>query len=90
MTSGTVDCRQEYWSGLTFPSPGDLPDPGIEPKSPTLQADSLLSEPAGEPRPPGTSPHMLSVTDYNKEKLMVPSDNNSNNNNYYYYHGLLV
>ena len=37
--------RQEYWSGLPFPSPGDLPDPGIEPGSPTLQADTLLSEP---------------------------------------------
>ena len=36
--------RQEYWSGLSFPSPGDLPDPGIKPASPTLQADSLLSE----------------------------------------------
>ena len=35
--------RQEYWSGLPFPSPGDLPDPGIEPRSPALQADSLLS-----------------------------------------------
>ena len=34
---------QGYWSGLPFPSPGDLPDPGIEPGSPTLQADSLLS-----------------------------------------------
>ena len=33
--------RQEYWSGLPFPSPGDLPDPGIEPTSPALQADSL-------------------------------------------------
>ena len=37
--------RQEYCSGLPFPSPGDLPDPGIEPGSPTLQADSLPSEP---------------------------------------------
>ena len=36
--------RQEYWSGLPFPSPGDLPDPGIEPKSPTLQVDSLSPE----------------------------------------------
>ena len=35
-------CRQEYWSGLLFPPPGDLPDPGIEPASPALQADSLL------------------------------------------------
>ena len=37
--------RQEYWSGLPFPSPGDLPDPGIEPGSPALQADALPSEP---------------------------------------------
>ena len=41
--------RQEYWSGLPFPSPGDLPDPGIEPWSPSLQADSLPSEPPGKP-----------------------------------------
>ena len=39
--------RQEYWSGLPFPSPGDLPDPGIEPGSFALQADSLPSEPPG-------------------------------------------
>ena len=39
--------RQEHWSGQPFPSPGDLPDPGIEPGSPALQADSLLSEPSG-------------------------------------------
>ena len=39
--------RQEYWSGLPFPSPGDLPDPGIEPRSPALQADPLPSEPLG-------------------------------------------
>ena len=36
--------RQEYWSGSPFPSPGDLPNPGIEPGSPALQADSLLTE----------------------------------------------
>ena len=36
--------RQEYWSRLPFPSPGDLPNPGIEPRSPALQADSLLTE----------------------------------------------
>ena len=41
--------RQEYWSGLPFPSPGDLPDPGIEPRSPTLQADALPSELLGKP-----------------------------------------
>ena len=37
--------RQEYWSGLPFPSPGYLPDPGIEPRSPAMQADSLPTEP---------------------------------------------
>ena len=42
--------RQEYWSGLPFPSPGDLPDPGIEPGSPTFQADALTFEPPGKPR----------------------------------------
>ena len=36
--------RQEYWSGLPFPSPGDLPDPGIEPWCPAFQADALTSE----------------------------------------------
>ena len=54
MTPWTVACqaplsvefsRQEYWSGLPFPTPGDLPDPRIEPGSSVLQADSLLSEP---------------------------------------------
>ena len=40
--------REEHWSGLPFPSPGDLPDPGIEPRSPALQANSLLSEPPGK------------------------------------------
>ena len=40
--------RQEYWSGLPFPSPGDLPDSGIEPRSPALQADSLLTELQGK------------------------------------------
>ena len=42
--------RQEYWSGLPFPSPGDLPDPGIEPPFPASQADSLPSEPPGKPQ----------------------------------------
>ena len=41
--------RQEYWSGLPFPSPADLPDPGIEPRSPALQTDALPSEPPGKP-----------------------------------------
>ena len=43
--------RRQYWSGLSFPSPGDLPDPGIKPASPALQADALHSE------PPGKHPH---------------------------------
>ena len=41
--------RQEYWSGLPFPSPGDHPGPGIKPRSPVLQADALTSEPPGKP-----------------------------------------
>ena len=58
VTSWTVACqaplsmgfsRQEYWSGLPFPSPGDLPDPGIEPRSLALQADSLPTELQGKP-----------------------------------------
>ena len=40
--------RQEYWSGLLFPSPGDFPDPGIEPTTPALEADALTSEPPEE------------------------------------------
>ena len=42
--------RQEYWSGLPFPSPGDLPNPGIEPGSRALEADTLTSEPPGKPK----------------------------------------
>ena len=41
--------RQEYWSGLPFPSPGDLPKPGIKPGSPALLTDALPSEPPGKP-----------------------------------------
>ena len=64
MTPGTVAhqgplsmefSRQEYWSGLPFPSPGDFPDPGIEPKFPALQADSLPTEPPGKPLTLGRS-----------------------------------
>ena len=43
--------RQECWSELPFPPPGDLPDPGIEPGSPALQADSLPTEPPRKPSP---------------------------------------
>ena len=45
--------RPEYWSGWPFPSPGDLSNPGIIPKSPTLQADSLPAEPQGKPKSTG-------------------------------------
>ena len=45
--------RQEYWSGVPFPSPGDLPNPGIEPGSPAFQADTLTSEPPGKYLPKG-------------------------------------
>ena len=57
-TPWTVACQaplsmgfstQEYWSGLPFPSPEDLPNPGIKPGSPALQADALSSEPPGKP-----------------------------------------
>ena len=47
---------QEYWSGWPIPSPGDLPDPGIEPGSPALQADSLPAEPQGKPLCGGHQP----------------------------------
>ena len=50
--------RQEYWSGLSCPPPGDPPDPGIKPGSPALQADSLLSEPAGK----SISPYVAVLT----------------------------
>ena len=59
-TPWTVFSKQEYWSGLPFPSPEDLPDPEIEPRSPVLQADTLLSEPPGKLLSPEVS--------YNKMK----------------------
>ena len=52
--------RQQYWSGLPFPSPGDLPDPGIEPGSPALQADALTYEPPESPQ---------LVKEYTKQKV---------------------
>ena len=45
--------RPEYWSGQPLPSPGDLPNPGIKPRSPSLQADSLPAEPPGKPKNTG-------------------------------------
>ena len=58
--------RQEYWNGLPFPSPGDLPNPGIEPGSAALQADVLPSEPSGKPN--------YSVSDL---KTFLPSESSS-------------
>ena len=60
--------RQAYWSALRFPLPGDLPDPGIEPVSLVLQADSLPSEPPGKPTPGAASPPGL-LSPKNKEAL---------------------
>ena len=54
--------RQEYWSGLPFPSPGDLPNPGIKPRSPAMQADSLPSEPQGKPLPNIICSHIQSIS----------------------------
>ena len=66
--------RQECWSGLPFPSPGDLPNPGIEPRSPVLQADSLLSEPSGKPtiiiHDPIRSTHFLYIPKAKTVKLL--------------------
>ena len=56
--------KQEYWSGLLFPSPGDLPDPGIEPRSLTLQEGTLPSEPPGNLL-------MISITSLLIEKVVI-------------------
>ena len=62
--------RPEHWSGQLFPSTGDLPNPGIEPRSPTLQADSLLSEPPGKPKNTGVgSPSLLQGVGGRREAL---------------------
>ena len=53
--------RQEDWSGLPVTSPGDLPDPGIEPSSPALKVDSVLSEPRGKPLTSFTYWHLEEV-----------------------------
>ena len=63
--------RQEYWSGLPFPTPGDLPDPGIKSKTPALQADSLLSEPPPVcQKPVYTRKHSISGED---KREVLPS-----------------
>ena len=55
-----ISPRQEYWSGLPSPPPGDLPNPGMEPRSPALQADSLLSGPPGKSRLMAVEPILMS------------------------------
>ena len=64
--------RQGYWRGLPFPSPGDLPNPGIEPRYSTLQADSLSTEPPGRPKVGSTCAKAPSV------KASVSSGNRVN------------
>ena len=59
--------RQEYWSVLPFPSPGDLPNTGIEPGSPAFQADALTSEPPGKP----ISKYSILFNTSNKASLVV-------------------
>ena len=58
--------RQEYWSGLLFPSPGVLPDPGIEPRSRALQTEALTSEPTGKPQ---KIPRIAEVSIFKSEHL---------------------
>ena len=58
--------KEEYWSGLPFPSPGDFPNPGIEPGSPALQADTLSSGPQGS-SPLGL--HNLESGSYNSDEI---------------------
>ena len=62
--------RKEYRSGLPFPSPGDLPDPGIEPGPPALQADSLPLEPPGKPHG-----HLKQATDLKLPEHLVLQGN---------------
>ena len=68
--------RQEYWSGLPFPSPGDLPDPGIKPRSPVLQADALASEPPGKPFRPAlkhsSSPSIIESLEFFSKCFFSP------------------
>ena len=66
--------KQEYWSGLPFSSPGDLPDPGIKPGCPALQADSLPFEPPGKPRQRGVCAHIEAEASLERINREVPSE----------------
>ena len=61
--------RQEYWSGYPFPSPGDLPNSGIEPRSPALQVDSLSSDPPRKPRCQGFS-KLNYMSNYDQKEVL--------------------
>ena len=63
--------RQEYWSGLPFPSPGDLPHPGIKPGSPSLQADALPSEPPGNKKQSELSGYLCMSAFYVSSYLFI-------------------
>ena len=63
--------RPEYWSGLPLPSPGDLPNAGIKPRSPALQADPLSAEPPGKPKNTG---YLIHVQIFFFKKMMVKED----------------
>ena len=65
-------CRQESWSGLPFPSLGDLPDPGLELWSPTLQADGLPSEPPGKTPTGGRDQKHPQEKEMQKDKMRRP------------------
>ena len=69
--------RQEYWSGFPFPSPGYLPDPGIKPRSPSLEADALTSEPPEKP----IGPSYLACLIYNNFCYLVISDREAHKEN---------
>ena len=66
--------KQEYWSGLPFPAPGDLPHPGIKPRSPALQADSLPSEPPGKPQTVYSTTKTNTISFYCFDLVLCPSD----------------
>ena len=65
--------RQEYQSQEPFPSPGNFPDPGIEPESPALQADSLPAEPPGQDQRPGMQPNTLQSTGQPRATMTNPA-----------------
>ena len=72
-----VFSRREYWSGQPSPSPGDLPNPGIKPRSPAEQADSLPAEPQGKPKSQSSSPNKYNIL-RSLHKVLSPSRGNGN------------